>query len=61
MNICPECAIHGKHKDHDVKLIKKALGEVKGDYLSIMNMISGSQTAMSKYKDSFLKNIKETN
>jgi predicted acetyltransferase len=25
--------ILGKHKDHNVKLIKKALGEVKGDYL----------------------------
>ena len=24
-NICPECAIHGSHKDHEVKLIKKAI------------------------------------
>lgn len=48
----------GKHKDHDVKLIKKALSEVKGNYLSIMNMISNSQSSMSKYKDNFLKQIK---
>ena len=27
--ICPECIIHGIHKDHDVKTLKKAYPIIK--------------------------------
>jgi len=29
--ICPECVIHGRHKDHDVKTIKKSAPVIKGE------------------------------
>ncbi len=29
--ICPECVIHGKHKDHDVKTLRKSQPIVKGE------------------------------
>lgn len=68
MNICPECAIHGtyicyegSHKDHDVKLMKKALSEVKGNFTEIINEATLSQNGMNKYKETFLKIIKDTN
>jgi hypothetical protein len=51
----------GKHKDHDVKLMKKALNQVKGNFLSIINLVSESQNTMSKHKESFLKFIKDAN
>lgn len=67
-NICPECAIHGtyydkvgNHKDHDVKLIKKAINEVKSEFLEITNKIGATQNNMNKYRDLFGRSIKESN
>lgn len=51
----------GAHKDHEVKLIKKAISQVKEDYLEVVSKATESQTAMAKLKDSFLKMIKEAN
>jgi DNA-directed RNA polymerase subunit RPC12/RpoP len=60
-NICPECAIHGSHKDHEVKLIKKAISQVKGEYADIVGRVGESQSVMGKLKEGFLRLIKETN
>lgn len=51
----------GSHKDHEVKLIKKAISQVKAEYLDIVTRIGDSQGNMSKLKEGFLKIIKDTN
>lgn len=28
--ICPECAIHGNHKDHEVETTRKAIKKIRG-------------------------------
>jgi hypothetical protein len=28
--ICPECAIHGLHKDHEVQTTRKAIKQIRG-------------------------------
>lgn len=54
-------AYSGSHKDHDVKLIKKSIGDVKGEYLEVVSSISTYQNSMTKNKDSFLRQIKDLN
>jgi predicted NUDIX family phosphoesterase len=44
-----------------VKLIKKAISQVKSSYMEIIGKVNDSQTAMSKMKEGFLRLIKETN
>jgi len=51
----------GSHKDHEVKLIKKAIAQVKGQYMEVIGKIGDSQNSMSKLKEGFLRLIKETN
>ena len=51
----------GNHKDHDVKLIKKAIPQVKGEYMEMIGKINEAQGGMSKLKEGFLRMIKETN
>jgi hypothetical protein len=51
----------GSHKDHEVKLIKKAISQVKGEYMEIIGKLNDSQSSMSKFKEGFLRLIKETN
>jgi hypothetical protein len=42
-------------------LIKKAISQVKAEYLDIVTRIGDSQGSMNKLKDGFLKIIKDTN
>ena len=65
-NICPECTIHGipfitlgSHKDHEVKLIKKAINEAKSNFIDVVSQIGSAQNSMNKYKDGFKRSIKE--
>lgn len=51
----------GAHKDHEVKLIKKAISQVKTEYLDIVTRLGDSQSSMNKAKEGFLRMIKETN
>ena len=51
----------GAHKDHDVKLMKKAIANVKGEYLEVVSSIGNFQNSMTKDKDNFLKLIKDIN
>lgn len=51
----------GAHKDHEVKLIKKAIAQVKTEYMEIVARASDSQNSMNKLKEGFLRLIKETN
>lgn len=51
----------GSHKDHEVKLIKKAISQVKGEYLEITGRVGEAQGGMGKLKEGFLRMIKETN
>jgi hypothetical protein len=51
----------GSHKDHNVKLIKKAISQVRGEYLAVVAQVGESQNAMGKMKEGFLRLIKETN
>jgi hypothetical protein len=44
-----------------VKLIKKAISQVKGEYMEIIGKLNDSQSSMSKFKEGFLRLIKETN
>ena len=44
-----------------MKLIKKAISEVKGQYLEIIDNIGVSQDFMTKGKDMFLREIKMVN
>ena len=53
-------ADEGGHKDHEVKLIKKAIGEVKGEFIEVVSKIGTFQNEMSKYKDNFVRSIKES-
>jgi hypothetical protein len=55
------CLHPGSHKDHEVKLIKKAIAQVKGEYLEITTKVAEAQTGMGKLKEGFLRMIKETN
>ena len=40
----------GSHKDHEVKLIKKAISQVKSEYLDITSRVGESQANMTKLK-----------
>ena len=40
----------GSHKDHEVKLIKKAIAQVKTEYLDITTRVGESQGNMTKLK-----------
>lgn len=42
-------------------MIKKAISQVKAEYLDIVTRIGDSQGSMNKLKDGFLKIIKDTN
>jgi hypothetical protein len=44
-----------------VQLIKKAIAQVKGEYLSVIGKVTDSQGSMTKLKDGFLRLIKDTN
>jgi hypothetical protein len=51
----------GTHKDHEVKLIKKAISQVKSEYLDITTRVGESQANMTRLKEGFLRMIKDTN
>ena len=51
----------GSHKDHEVKLIKKAIAQVKGEYLDLTTRLADSQGTMTKAKEGFLRLIKDSN
>lgn len=40
----------GSHKDHEVKLIKKAISQVKGEYMEMVGKINEAQGSMGKLK-----------
>ena len=40
--ICPECVIHGKHKDHDVKTIKKSYPAIKHELETHLDKIESA-------------------
>lgn len=44
-----------------MKLIKKAISQVKGEYMEIIGKLNDSQSCMNKFKEGFLRLIKETN
>ena len=52
--ICPECAIHGSHIGHEVEVIKKAGGKLKGMFNQYVLEAQRSSTLLSGY-------IKEVN
>lgn len=54
-------AKEGTHKDHEVKLIKKAISQVKSEYLDVTTRVGESQANMTKLKEGFLRMIKDTN
>jgi hypothetical protein len=37
--ICPECVIHGPHKNHETKTIKRALPEIKEKIFEMTSFI----------------------
>jgi hypothetical protein len=37
--ICPECAIHGSHQGHEVKQIKKAIGDIKEHFINVVDRV----------------------
>jgi hypothetical protein len=51
----------GSHKDHNVKLIKKAISQVKAEYLEVISQVGDAQNTMGKMKEGFLRLIKENN
>lgn len=42
-------------------MIKKAISQVKAEYLDIVTRVGDSQSSMSKAKEGFLRMIKDTN
>lgn len=55
------CFHSGSHKDHEVKLIKKAINEAKSSFIDVVSQIGSAQNSMTKYKDGFKRTIKEAN
>lgn len=51
----------GKHKDHAVKMVKKAIAEVKEQYIDKISKLSTFQSSVLKAKDNFHRIIKDTN
>ena len=51
----------GSHKDHQVKLIKKAINDAKGEFIDVVSQIGAAQNTMTKFKDGFKRSIKEAN
>jgi hypothetical protein len=51
----------GRHKDHSVKMIKKAISEVKNDYMEKIGKLTTFQNSIVRGKDNFLRIIKSTN
>ena len=48
----------GSHKDHEVKLIKKAINEAKSQFVDVVSQIGAAQNNMNKFKDGFNRAIK---
>ncbi len=48
----------GAHKEHQVKLIKKAINDIKSEYLDVVSKIGVGQNNMNKFKDGFLRSVK---
>lgn len=42
-------------------MIKKAIAQVKGEYMEVIGKVNDSQTSMNKLKEGFLRLIKESN
>lgn len=59
--ICPECIIHGKHKDHDVKTIKKASPQVKSELEKSVDKIESSIENLLIKKSEVEKSIRTFN
>lgn len=57
--ICPECVIHGKHKNHDVKTLRKSQPVIKGRLESMLESIDSNIDGLALKKSEFEKNIKE--
>ena len=51
--ICPECVIHGKHKNHDVKTLKKSQPIIKGKLENILESIHTNVDGLKKKKSEF--------
>jgi hypothetical protein len=51
----------GNHKEHNVRMIKKAISEVKNDYMEKVGKLTQFQNAVVKGKESFLRIIKSAN
>ncbi len=51
----------GNHKEHNVRMIKKAISEVKNDYMEKVGKLTSFQNAVVKGKESFLRIIKSAN
>lgn len=51
----------GGHKEHEVRLIKKAISEVKGEFIEVVSKIGTYQNEMTRYKDNFLRCVKDIN
>lgn len=51
----------GNHKDHNVKMIKKAISEVKNIYLEKIGKLTSFQNDVVKGKEGVLRVIKTVN
>lgn len=57
--ICPECVIHGKHKNHDVKTLRKSQPVIKGRLENLLESIDTNVDGLAMKKSEFEKHIKE--
>lgn len=53
--------IQGDHKDHNVKMIKKAISEVKNTYMEKIGKLTSFQNDVVKGKEGMLRVIKTVN
>lgn len=59
--ICPECVIHGKHKDHDVKTIKKSAPIIKSELEKSVDKLESNIESLLIRKSEAEKNIRTLN
>jgi F0F1-type ATP synthase membrane subunit b/b' len=57
--ICPECVIHGKHKNHDVKTLRKSQPVIKGRLENLLENIDNNIDGLTLKKSEFEKHIKD--
>lgn len=59
--ICPECAIHGSHREHEVQTTRKAIKTIKANLQQRTDMVNQHTSQVAGVRENYRNKLKDLN